>query len=365
KKRCLFVKIGIPKEILNSENRVALTPSGVYSLTNAGHEVSVETNAGVGAGFLDNAYEEVGAKIVQTNKEAWNNEMIMKVKEPQKEEFEFLHEGQILFTYLHLASHPELTETLMKKKTTAIAYETVQLQDNSLPLLTPKSEVAGFMSTQIGAQYLEKINGGQGVLLGGITGVKPVHVVISCGGVGGSSAAQQAVGLGTNVTIFDLKPDRLNQLTEMFANNANVLMSNAIEIAEAIKDADLAIGSVLIPGAKAPVLVSDEMVRSMKPGAVIVDVAIDQGGNFETSDRIMTHDNPVYEKHEVLHYTVTNIPGAVPQTATKGLTNATVPYALQLANKDINTALTNPALKKGVNTYGGHVTNKGVAEALN
>ena len=359
------MKIGIPKEILNSENRVALTPSGVFSLTNAGHEVSVETNAGVGAGFLDNAYKEVGAKIVQTNKEAWNNEMIMKVKEPQKEEFEFMHEGQILFTYLHLASHPELTEILMKKKTTAIAYETVQLQDNSLPLLMPMSEVAGYMSTQIGAQYLEKINGGQGVLLGGITGVKPGHVVIIGGGVVGTNAAKQAIGLGANVTIFDLNPVRLKQLTEMFANNANVLMSNPMEIGEAIKDADLAIGSVLIPGAKAPVLVSDEMVRSMKPGAVIVDVAIDQGGNFETSDRIMTHDNPVYEKHEVLHYTVTNIPGAVPQTATKGLTNATVPYALQLANKDIKTALTNPALKKGVNTFGGHVTNKGVAEALN
>lgn len=358
------MEIGIPKEILNSENRVALTPAGVYSLVNAGHAVSVETNAGEGSGFLDHAYAEAGAKIVETREEAWNQKLIMKVKEPQREEFKFLYEGQLLFTYLHLASHPELTQTLMDKKVTAIAYETVQLQDNSLPLLTPMSEVAGYMSTQIGAQYLEKTKGGKGVLLGGITGVKRGHAVIIGGGVVGTNAAKQAMGLGANVTIFDLNPVRLKQLTEMFGNKANVLMSNPMNIEEAIKDADLAIGSVLIPGAKAPVLVTDKMVQGMEPGSVIVDVAIDQGGNFATSERIMTHDNPVFEKHDILHYTVANMPGAVPQTATKGLTNATVPYVLQIANAGIEQALQNPALKKGVNTFGGHVTNHGVAEAL-
>lgn len=364
-KKVQTVKIGIPKEIMNNENRVALTPAGVLSLTNQGHEVFIQTGAGKGSNFPDNEYEDAGAIIVKTAKEAWNNQLIMKVKEPFAEEFDYLFKGQILFTYLHLASHKELTEKLIEKEVTAIAYETVQTADRTLPLLTPMSEVAGYMATQLGAQYLEKTKGGKGVLLAGITGVKRGKVTIIGGGVVGTNAAKLAVGLGATVTIFDLNPVRLKELNDYFGNSVNVLMSNPLDIAEAIAESDLAIGSVLIPGAKAPVLVTEEMVKSMGEGSVIVDVAIDQGGNFETSDRIMTHDNPVYEKHEVLHYTVTNIPGAVPQTATKGLTNATVPYALQLANKDINTALTNPALKKGVNTYGGHVTNKGVAEALN
>ena len=357
------MKIGIPKEILNNENRVALNPAGVFSLVNAGHLVSVETNAGIGSSFTDEEYRNAGAEIVHTAEEAWNQEMVMKVKEPQKEEYDYFYEGQIIFTYLHLASHPELTKALKEKKVTAIAYETIQLDDNSLPLLTPMSEVAGFMATQIGAQYLEKTNGGKGVLLGGISGVKPGHVVIIGGGGVGTNAAIQAIGFGANVTLFDLNPARLKYLTEYFGNKANVLMSNPMDIAEAIADADLAIGSVLIPGAKAPVLVSEEMVKSMEEGSVIVDVAIDQGGNFATSDRVTTHDDPIYVKHGVLHYTVANMPGAVPKTSTTGLTNATVPYALQIANKGFHDTIKNPAIEKGVNTYKGTVTNKGVADA--
>jgi alanine dehydrogenase len=359
------VKIGIPKETLNNENRVALTPAGVHALVNAGHDVYVETNAGVGSSFSDTAYKEAGASIVATAEMAWGQDMIMKVKEPQQKEYAFLYEGQILFTYLHLASHPELTKTLQDKKVTAIAYETVQLEDYTLPLLTPMSEVAGYMATQIGAHYLEKTNGGKGVLLGGISGVHRGHVTVLGGGVVGTNAAKQAIGLGANVTIFDLNPKRLKELTEYFGNRANVLMSNPMDVAAAIKHTDLAIGSVLIPGAKAPVLVTEEMVKSMEEGSVIIDVAIDQGGNFATSDRVATHDAPTFVKHGVTHYTVPNMPGAVPKTATTGLTNATVPYALQIASKGCAQALRdNPALQKGVNTFHGHVTNVGVAHAL-
>src|SRR5699024_2495701 len=242
--------------------------------------------------------------------------MVLKVKEPLEEEYDYLREGQILFTYLHLASHPTLTKALMEKKVTALAYETVELPNRALPLLTPMSEVAGYMATQIGAQYLEKTKGGKGVLLAGISGVKRGKVTIIGGGVVGTNAAKLAVGLGATVTIFDLNPARLKELNDYFGNSVNVLMSNPLEIAEAIRESDLAIGSVLIPGAKAPVLVTEEMVQSMSEGSVIVDVAIDQGGNFETSDRVTTHDNPVFVKHGVLHYSVANMPGAVPQTST-------------------------------------------------
>ncbi len=359
------MKIGIPKEILNNENRVALTPAGVYSLVQAGHEVLVEKNAGLGSSFTNEEYEEAGATLVSSASEAWNQEMVMKVKEPLEAEFEFLREGLILFTYLHLASHQQLTKQLVEKKVISIAYETVQLADHSLPLLTPMSEVAGYMATQIGAQYLEKVNGGKGVLLAGISGVKRGNVVIIGGGVVGTNAAKIAVGLGANVTIFDLNPIRLKQLNEYFGTSANVLMSNPMDIGTAIQSADLAIGSVLIPGAKAPVLVSEEMVQSMGDGSVIVDVAIDQGGNFATSDRVTTHDEPTYVKHGVIHYTVSNMPGAVPKTSTIGLTNATVPYALQVANKGYKQAAKdNPALLKGFNTYDGVVTNEGVATSL-
>lgn len=359
------MKIGIPKELLNNENRVALTPSGVHTLTQAGHAITIETNAGLGSGFTNEEYEEMGAKIVKTAKEAWSNEMIMKVKEPVKSEYDYLQEEQIVFTYFHLASQPELTKVLIEKKVIAIAYETVQLPDRSLPLLTPMSEVAGYMATQIGAQYLEKSKGGKGVLLAGISGVKRGKVTIIGGGVVGTNAAKIAVGLGANVTLFDLNPTRLKQLNEYFGSSVNVLMSNSVDIAEAIAESDLAIGSVLIPGAKAPKLVTEEMVKSMDDGSVIVDVAIDQGGNFETSDRVTTHDDPIHVKHGVLHYSVSNMPGAVPRTSTIGLTNTTVPYALQIANKGYKkAALENEALAKGFNLLDGKVTNQGVASSL-
>src|SRR5690625_546495 len=300
------MKIGIPKETLNNENRVALTPAGVHTLVNAGHELFVEKDAGSGSNFDDKEYEEAGATIVPTAADAWGQEMVMKVKEPLENEYDYLREGQILFTYLHLASHKELTEQLVSKKVISIAYETVQLPNNSLPLLTPMSEVAGYMATQLGAQYLEKTNGGKGILLSGITGVRRGNVTIIGGGVAGTNAAKRAVGLGANVTIFDLNPLRLKQLTEYFGNSVNVLMSNPLDIAESIAEADLAIGSVLIPGAKAPVLVTEEMVQSMEEGSVIIDVAIDQGGNFATSTKITSHSEPTFVKHGVLHYTVPN-----------------------------------------------------------
>lgn len=359
------MKIGIPTEILNNENRVALAPTGVLTLTDAGHEVFVQAGAGAGSGFCDEDYENAGATIVETAKEAWAQEMVMKVKEPLEEEYDFLCEGQILFTYLHLASHPTLTKVLVEKNVIAIAYETVQLPDKRLPLLTPMSEVAGYMATQIGAQYLEKTKGGKGVLLAGISGVKRGKVTILGGGVVGTNAAKLAVGLGATVTIFDRNPARLKELNDYFGNSVNVLMSNTFEIAEAIRESDLAIGSVLIAGAKAPVLVTEEMVKSMSEGSVIVDVAIDQGGNFETSDRVTTHDEPIFVKHGVLHYSVANMPGAVPQTSTIGLTNATMPYVLQIANQGyVQACLNNEALLKGINVLDGQVTNEGVASAL-
>ncbi len=359
------MKIGIPKELLNNENRVAITPSGVHTLTSFGHIVTVEKDAGIGSGFTDEEYKDMGAIIVDTPKEAWANDMVMKVKEPIEPEYDYLKEGQIVFTYFHLASQPELTKVLIEKKVIAIAYETVQLPDRSLPLLTPMSEVAGYMATQIGAQYLEKSRGGKGVLLAGISGVKRGKVTIIGGGVVGTNAAKIAVGLGAHVTIFDLTPTRLKQLNEYFGSSVNVLMSNPVDIAEAIAESDLAIGSVLIPGAKAPKLVTEEMVKSMDDGSVIVDVAIDQGGNFETSDRVTTHDDPIHIKHGVLHYSVSNMPGAVPRTSTIGLTNTTVPYALQIANKGYKkAALENEALAKGFNLLAGKVTNEGVASSL-
>lgn len=359
------MKIGVPKEILNNENRVAITPAGVYMLNNNQHEVFIERDAGLGSNFTNEAYEEAGAIIVDTAKAAWENELILKVKEPQTSEYDYLYEGQILFTYLHLASHGDLTKVFVEKGVTAIAYETVQLDDRSLPLLTPMSEVAGHMAAQLGAQYLEKIKGGKGILLSGISGVKKGRVTVIGGGVVGTNAAKQAIGYGAHVTIFDLNPKRLKELTEYFGSSAEVLMSNPMDIAEAVKGSDLVIGSVLIPGAKAPVLVSEDMVKSMEEGSVLVDVAIDQGGNFETSDRVTTHDDPTYVKHGVIHYTVSNMPGAVPKTSTVGLTNATMPYVNQIANLGIEAALSrNVALQKGVNVYQHQITYQGVAEAF-
>lgn len=357
------MRIGIPKEILNNENRVALTPSGVLILIEAGHEVYVQSGAGLGSGFLDKEYVAVGATVVQTATEAWNQELIMKVKEPQVEEYQFLHKDLIIFAYLHLAAERDLTEKLMKEKVTSIAYETVQLNNNTLPLLAPMSEVAGYMATQIGAQFLEKPQGGKGVLLAGIPGVKRGKVTIIGGGVVGTNAAKIAVGLGADVSIIDVNPERLKQLDEHFGSQVNTIISNPINIKEEVAQSDLVIGAVLIPGSRAPKLVTKEMVQNMTEGSVIVDVAIDQGGIFETSDRVTTHDNPTYTKYGVSHYAVANMPGAVPRTATIGLTNVTVPYILDIANKGLQQAsLDNNALLKGINTLGGYTTIKSVAD---
>ncbi|MDC2863036.1 MULTISPECIES: alanine dehydrogenase [unclassified Bacillus (in: firmicutes)] len=358
------MRIGVPTEIKNNENRVAMTPAGVVHLVHNGHEVFVQKGAGLGSGFTDEAYVEAGATIVETAQEAWNQEMVMKVKEPIPSEYGYFREGLILFTYLHLAPEPELTKALIDNKVVGIAYETVQLDNRSLPLLAPMSEVAGRMAAQIGAQFLEKNKGGKGILLAGVPGVKRGKVTIIGGGQAGTNAAKIAVGLGADVTIIDLSPDRLRQLDDIFGNQVATLMSNPYNIAEAVKESDLVIGAVLIPGAKAPKLVTEEMIQSMEPGSVVVDIAIDQGGIFETTDRITTHDNPTYEKHGVVHYAVANMPGAVPRTSTLALTNVTVPYAVQIANKGYKKAcLDNNALLKGINTLDGYVTFEAVAEA--
>lgn len=357
------MKIGVPKEIKNNENRVALTPAGVYSLVESGHEVVVETAAGTGSFFTDEDYVEAGGKIVATAKEAWDAEMVMKVKEPLSSEYGFFKEGLILFTYLHLAPEPELTKALLDNKVVGIAYETVQLDDGFLPLLSPMSEVAGRMATQIGAQYLQRTNGGKGILLAGVPGVQKGKVTIIGGGQAGTNAAKMAVGLGAEVTILDLNPVRLQQLDDLFGNTVQTLMSTPFNIDESVKGSDLVIGAVLIPGAKAPKLVSEEVVKEMNPGSVVIDIAIDQGGIFETTDRITTHDDPTYVKHDVVHYAVANMPGAVPRTSTMALNNATIPYALQIANKGyVEAVKQNAALYKGINTLNGYVTFEAVAK---
>ncbi|MGG0410224.1 alanine dehydrogenase [Peribacillus simplex] len=359
------MRIGIPKEIKNNENRVAITPAGVVALVNAGHEVLIEMNAGLGSSFTNEAYQEAGAVIVEDAASVWaSTEMIMKVKEPISSEYKYFRKDLILFTYLHLAAEPALAQALKESGVLAIAYETVAV-NRTLPLLTPMSEVAGRMAAQIGAQFLEKNNGGKGILLSGVPGVKRGKVAVIGGGMVGTNAAKIAIGLGADVTILDLSPDRLRQLDDIFGNELTTLISNPYNIAEAVKDADLVIGAVLIPGAKAPKLVTEEMVKSMSPGSVIVDVAIDQGGIFETVDHITTHDNPTYVKHGVVHYAVANMPGAVPQTSTVALTNVTVPFALQIANKGaIKAILENDALAKGVNVANGEITFEAVATDL-
>lgn len=356
--------IGVPKEIKNNENRVALTPGGVSQLISNGHRVLVETGAGLGSGFENEAYESAGAEIIADPKQVWDAEMVMKVKEPLPEEYVYFRKGLVLFTYLHLAAEPELAQALKDKGVTAIAYETVS-EGRTLPLLTPMSEVAGRMAAQIGAQFLEKPKGGKGILLAGVPGVSRGKVTIIGGGVVGTNAAKMAVGLGADVTIIDLNADRLRQLDDIFGHQIKTLISNPVNITDAVAEADLLICAVLIPGAKAPTLVTEEMVKQMKPGSVIVDVAIDQGGIVETVDHITTHDQPTYEKHGVVHYAVANMPGAVPRTSTIALTNVTVPYALQIANKGAVKALAdNAALRAGLNTANGHVTYEAVARDL-
>ncbi|MFD2614027.1 alanine dehydrogenase [Paenibacillus gansuensis] len=357
--------IGVPKEIKNNENRVAITPSGVAAFTKAGHDVRIEQGAGAGSGFTDEAYQAAGAQMVERAEEVWAAaEMVMKVKEPLAAEYGYFREGLILFTYLHLAAEPALAKALTENKVTAIAYETVTV-NGTLPLLTPMSEVAGRMAAQIGAQILEKPHGGKGILLGGVPGVRPGKVTIIGGGVVGTNAAKIAVGFGADVTLIDLNPERLRQLNDIFGPSLTTLMSTPHNIAEAVAESDLVIGAVLIPGAKAPKLVSEEMVQAMQPGSVIVDVAIDQGGIFETVDHITTHDNPTYTKYGVQHYAVANMPGAVPRTSTIALTNVTLGYALQIAGKGVVQAVrTNPALALGVNTAAGSVTYEAVARDL-
>lgn len=361
------MKIGVPKERKNNENRVAISPAGVDALTGAGHEVWVEKGAGEGSGFPDAVFAEHGAKIVERAEDVWGTaDMVLKVKEPEPSEYKYFREGLILFTYLHLAAELELTKVLQEKKVTAIAYETIQLDNGSLPLLTPMSEVAGRMSVQIGAQFLEKTKGGKGVLLGGVPGVLPGNVVIIGGGVVGTNAAKIAKGMGANVKLLDVNPDRLRQLEDIFGGQVHTLMSNPYNIAAATQEADLLIGAVLIPGRRAPRLVTEEMVKNMEPGSVIIDVAIDQGGVIATSDRVTTHSDPTYVKHDVVHYAVANMPGAVPRTSTIALTNVTIPYALQIANQGLEKALKgNRPLSLGVNLYGGYITYAAVAESLN
>lgn len=357
--------IGIPREIKNNENRVALTPAGVLTLTQAGHKLFVESKAGIESGFKDEDYVNSGAEIIVDANSVWlHADMIMKVKEPLEVEYEHFREGLILFTYLHLAAVPALCKALIDKKVTSVAYETVEV-NGTLPLLTPMSEVAGRMASQIGAQFLEKPNGGSGILLSGIPGVKRGKVTVIGGGVVGTNAAKIAIGLGADVTIIDLNPERLRQLDDIFGIEMNTMMSNPLNIAQAVKESDLVIGAVLIPGAKAPKLVTEEMIKSMNEGSVVIDVAIDQGGIIETVSEITTHDDPIYTKHGVVHYAVANMPGAVPRTSTIGLTNVTVPYALEIATRGLQEAIKhNPALAKGVNTANGHVTYAAVANAL-
>jgi alanine dehydrogenase len=357
--------IGVPKEIKNNENRVALTPAGVVSFVTAGHTVLIEKDAGIGSGFTNDDYSKAGAEILDSAKQVWTRaDMIMKVKEPLASEYKYFRPGLILFTYLHLAAEPELAQALKDNGVIAIAYETVSV-NRTLPLLTPMSEVAGRMAAQIGAQFLQKNNGGLGILLAGVPGVNRGKVTIVGGGIVGTNAAKMAIGLGADVTIIDLSADRLRQLDDIFGNQIKTLMSNPFNIAEAVAEAELLIGAVLIPGAKAPKLITEEMVKSMKPGSVIVDVAIDQGGIVETIDHVTTHDNPTFIKHGVVHYSVANMPGAVPRTSTLALTNVTVPYALQIANKGVIKAISdNAALYLGVNVANGEITYEAVAKDL-
>ncbi len=355
------MKIGLPKEIKDNEYRVGLTPAGVQALTGAGHTVFVQKTAGEGSGFKDEQYVKAGGQLLDTADEIWAaGDMIVKVKEPVAPEYPRMRENQLLFTYLHLAPELELTKQMMERKVTGVAYETIT-QGRRLPLLIPMSEVAGRMSVQVGATYLEKMNGGRGILLGGVPGVPAANVVIIGGGIVGTEAAKMAVGLGAKVTIIDRDLDRLRQLDDIFLSKVQTLASSRYQIEEAISHADLVIGAVLVVGAAAPKLVTRDMLHLIPQGAVLVDVAVDQGGCFETT-HATTHSNPTYYEEGVLHYCVANMPGAVPRTSTFALTNATLPYALDLANKGFEQAIKDDAgLREGVNTFAGKLTYEAVA----
>ncbi len=359
------MNIGVPKEIKNHEYRVSLVPGGARALIQDGHKVLVEKGAGVGSGVTDEEYKAAGAAIVADKQGLFDeSDMIIKVKEPLQEEYRFFHEGQILYTYLHLASNPGLVRFLQKSQVRAVAYETIQTDDGSLPLLTPMSEVAGKMSVQVGAHFLEKHPGGRGVLLGGVPGTSRGTVTIVGGGVVGTNAAKIAVGMGARVNILDVSQKRLAYLEEIFGNAVTTLMSHEENITKAVVEADCVIGAVLIPGAKAPKLVTEAMVKRMRPGAVLVDVAIDQGGSIETCEET-SHDRPVLVKHGVLHYAVPNIPGSVPHTSTYALTNASLGYARAIAGEGLEEAARNdPALARGINVYRGKLTCDAVAEAV-
>jgi len=356
--------IGVPKEIKANENRVAITPAGVEAFVKAGHKVVIEKTAGLGSSITDEEYASAGAVMLDTPKEVYEQaDMVMKVKEPLPSEYDLMKENQIIFTYLHLAPEPKLTKAMLDKKVIGIAYETVQPEDGSLPLLAPMSEVAGRMAVQIGARLLEKMSGGRGMLLGGVSGVAPARVVVLGGGNVGANAAKMAVGLGADVTVLEVSIKRLAYLNDIFGNKIKGLISNSYNIAEALKGADLLVGAVLIPGAKAPKLVTEEMVKSMNKGGAIVDVAIDQGGTVMTIDRVTSHADPTFIKHDIVHYSVPNIPGAVPRTSTFALTNATMPYAIKIANMGAEDAMRSDiALKRGLNTYKGKLTYKAVAD---
>jgi alanine dehydrogenase len=360
------MRVGIPTEIKNNENRVAITPSGANELVRRGHEVIIEAGAGLGSAITDADFVAAGASIVGSADEIWQQaDMVLKVKEPIAAEYGRMREGQVLFTYLHLAASRSCTEAIMTSGTTAIAYETVQIDNRSLPLLAPMSEVAGRLSAQIGAYQLMKPSGGRGVLLGGVTATRKAKVVVIGGGVAGENAATIALGMGADVTIIDVSLPRLKQLETQYGERIQTRTSSAHTIAEQLRDADLVIGSVLIPGEKAPKLVTDEMVSQMKHGSVLVDIAIDQGGCFENSVPT-THDNPTFQVHNSIYYCVANMPGAVPETSTVALTNATMPYVVALAEKGWVQALRDDAaLAKGLNAHQGVITNAGVAHALN
>ncbi len=358
--------IGIPKEIKNNENRVALTPAGTSALSKAGHTVYVQSSAGIGSGFSDEEYAGAGAHILPDIASVYEKaEMIIKVKEPIEQEYPLIKENQLLFTYFHFASYEPLTKAMIERKAICLAYETVEKKDRSLPLLIPMSEVAGRMSIQEGAKYLEKPMGGRGILLGGVPGVKPANVLILGGGIVGTQAAKMAAGMGANVTIMDINISRLRELDDILPLNVDTVFSNEYNIRAAVMESDLIIGAVLIPGAKAPHLITRDMLKIMKPGTVLVDVAVDQGGCIETC-KPTTHENPTYEIDGIIHYCVANMPGAVPYTSTLALTNATLPYAMQLAKKGWKEACRdNEELALGLNVINGKVVYQGVAEAFN
>jgi alanine dehydrogenase len=358
------VIVGIPKEVKDNEYRVAVTPEGVRELTRAGHRVLVQKGAGDGSSVPENRFERAGAEIVHTSEDVWKQaEMILKVKEPTPQEYDLLLEGQILFTYLHLAASRELTEVLARRGVASVAYETVQREDGRLPLLAPMSEIAGRMAPHVGARYLEKENGGRGILMGGVSGVRPAKVLVLGAGMAGANAAWIAAGMEAEVIVVDRNLDRLRYIDQIHKGRIITLMSDQLTLEQRVRESDVVIGAVLVPGAKAPEIVTEAMVSSMRPGSVVIDISIDQGGCIETS-RMTTHSDPTYVVHGVVHYCVGNMPGAVPNTSTYALTNVTLPYAMEIASRGLEEAVReDPVLARGVNVYAGSVTNDAVAEA--